>query len=333
MINALVKRSDIINTKKESKRIGTHDGWFHADEVMATAVLEKLYDVEVVRTRYMEILDSLDIVYDVGDGEFDHHNIEKQHRENGTPYAACGLIWRRFGAEVIHSEYPELSPEDAAVVFQHIDLGIIQGIDAIDNGLRTVINIIPTMNISTIISGFNPPWDAVLSTTDQYFHEAVRLAYSVLDNVLNEQAAVMKAKAQIAEVYKKRIRQEVLILDEPYPWATAINEIDTRKEVLFVIFPRDKEFLIQTVRGSGGPFGNRKSLPKSWAGKRENGLNEVIGINDAIFCHPARFIAGAGSFESILKMADIAVNKPVEKVRRGFLHTLRRLTLRRPINR
>jgi len=285
--------------------------------------------MEVVRTRDMDILSGLDIVYDVGDGEFDHHNIEKQRRENGTPYAACGLIWRRFGMEVIHSVCPELSPEDSVAVFQHIDLGLIQGIDALDNGVRAVINIIPTMNISAIISGFNPTWDADIKENDQYFNEAVKLAYSVLDNVLKEQAAVMKAKAKIVEAYDKRMRQEVLLLDRPYPWASILNEVDTRKEVLFVIFPRDEEFLIQTVRGSGGFFGNRKSLPEAWAGKREHELNEVIGIQDAVFCHPARFIAGARSFDSILKMADIAVREPVEAVRRGFLHNLRRLTLRK----
>jgi uncharacterized UPF0160 family protein len=138
----------------------------------------------------------------------------------------------------------------------------------------------------------------------------------------------MRAKAQIAEAYGKRMRKEVLVLDKPYPWSSMLNEIDSMKEVLFVIFPRDGEFLIQTVRG-GGSFGNRKSLPKSWAGKREDELNEVLGINDAVFCHPARFIAGARSFESILKMADIAVSEPVETVKRGLLHSLRRLTFRR----
>lgn len=296
---------------------------------MATAILKEIFDIEVVRTRDMEILGSLDIVYDVGGGEFDHHSIEKQHRENGTPYAACGLIWRRFGIEVIHSIHSELSSEEAVTIFQHIDLGIIQGIDAIDNGVRAAINIVPIMNISAIISGFNPPWDVNLSENDRYFHEAVKLAYSVLDNALNEQIAVMKAKAQIAEAYGKRMRQEVLILDKPYPWSSILKEIDVRKEVLFVIFPRDGEFLIQTVRGGGGPFGNRKNLPKSWAGKRENELNEIIGISDAIFCHPARFIAGARSFESILKMADIAVSEPVETVKRGFLHSLRKLTFRK----
>lgn len=291
---------------------------------MATAILKELYDLEVVRTRDMEVLQGLEIVYDVGEGEFDHHSVEKQHRENGTPYAACGLIWRRFGPEVVQSRCPELSAEEAAAIFQHIDLSIIQGIDAADNGVRAVINIIPTMNISSIISGFNPAWDADISETDRYFDEAVKLAGSILDNSLKEQEAVIKAKAKIVEAYGKRMLPEVLVLDKPYPWAPILGEIDAAREVLFVVFPRDEEFLIQTVRG-GGSFRNRKSLPKSWAGKREQELNGAIGINDAIFCHPARFIAGARSFDSIMKMADIAVKEPAEAVKKGFLHNLRRL--------
>ncbi|HWQ29582.1 MAG TPA: MYG1 family protein [Negativicutes bacterium] len=306
--------------------MGTHDGRFHADEVMATAILRRLYDVEVVRTRDTEVLKELDIVYDVGDGEFDHHNIEKQYRENGTPYAGCGLIWRRFGAEVIQAAAPTISSEETAAVFQHIDLGLIQGIDALDNGVRTVINIIPTMNISNIISGFNPPWDVEASENDRYFDAAVELAASALGNSLKEQVAAMKAKSRIIEAYENRERPEVLILDKPYPWAPILREVDTRKEVLYVIFPREEEFLLQTVRG-GGSFGNRKSLPEAWAGKRDKELNDLIGIEDAVFCHPARFIAGAGSYASILRMADIAVNEPVEKVKRGFLHGLRGLTL------
>ncbi|MGE5678241.1 MAG: MYG1 family protein, partial [Pseudomonadota bacterium] len=171
-----------------------------------------------------------------------------------------------------------------------------------------------------------PPWDVETAENDRYFNAAVQFAASALENSLKEQLAVLKAKSRIIEAYQNRERPEVLILDKPYPWTSLLREIDTGKEVLYVIFPREEEFLIQTVRG-GGSFGNRKSLPEAWAGKRDKELNELIGIEDAVFCHPARFIAGAGSYASILRMADIAVNEPVEKVKRGFFHSLRGLTL------
>ncbi|WP_073008277.1 MYG1 family protein [Clostridium amylolyticum] len=90
-----------MDNKKQFRRVGTHDGRFHADEVMATAILKEVYEIELTRTRDENVLKTLDIVYDVGGGEFDHHGMDKIYRENGTPYAACGLIWRGFGKEVI----------------------------------------------------------------------------------------------------------------------------------------------------------------------------------------------------------------------------------------
>jgi uncharacterized UPF0160 family protein len=69
----------------------------------------------------------------------------------------------------------------------------------------------------------------------------------------------------------------------------------------------------------------RKDLPKSWAGKRDEELGEILGIDDAVFCHPGRFIAGARSFDSILRMADIAISGPPEKFIQRILWRFRRL--------
>ena len=44
------------------------------------------------------------IVYDIGRGKFDHHQDDKEYRENGCPYAAFGLLWREFGAQCIGEE-------------------------------------------------------------------------------------------------------------------------------------------------------------------------------------------------------------------------------------
>jgi len=317
-----------IDTSKEFKKIGTHNGRFHADEVMATAILKEIFDIELVRTRDIDILKSLDIVYDVGDGEFDHHQVEKEYRENGTPYAACGLIWRKFGRDVIQVNEPSLSEAENDGVFRYIDRNMVEAIDASDNGIRSTVTIIPTLNISTLIANFNPPWDAKIENEDKYFDEAVKFADLILGNTLAQQISIVKAKTNIIEAYKKRARQELLVLDRSYPWPRVLSSIDKNKEVLFVIFPREDEYLIQTVRGSGGSLGNRKSLPASWAGKRGEELNQVIGIDDSIFCHTGRFIAGAKSFDSIIKMAELAIEEPVEVPKRKFLHVLRKFIVK-----
>ena len=59
--------------RKEYKLMGTHSGAFHCDEVMASALLLRTEEFKksiIVRTRDQEILEQLDVLYDVG-GDFD----------------------------------------------------------------------------------------------------------------------------------------------------------------------------------------------------------------------------------------------------------------------
>jgi len=56
------------------KKIGTHNGAFHCDEALACAILRTLpefSDSEIVRTRDPKVLETCDVVVDVG-GVFDH---------------------------------------------------------------------------------------------------------------------------------------------------------------------------------------------------------------------------------------------------------------------
>lgn len=62
----------------DGKKIGTHDGTFHCDEVLACSLLKMLpefKDAEIIRTRKPDILECCDVVVDVG-GVYD----ETKHR-------------------------------------------------------------------------------------------------------------------------------------------------------------------------------------------------------------------------------------------------------------
>ncbi len=79
---------------------GTHSKMFHCDEVVGISILEMAHqeqDIQIVRTRDLDILRTLDIVIDIGGGEFDHHmqgfNL---CRPTGEKYASAGLVWRKF---------------------------------------------------------------------------------------------------------------------------------------------------------------------------------------------------------------------------------------------
>jgi len=272
---------------------------------MASAILNKIFELEIVRTRDPKTLDELDIVYDVGGGEFDHHGVEKVYRENGTTYAACGLIWRRFGRDVIYIENPSLTNDEIESVFYYVDRSLIEGIDAQDNGMKIADEIIPSMNISTIISGFNPSWHSE-ELEDESFHEAVKIGGYILDNTIKRRLAIIQAKDVVISAYENRERSEFLVLDKYCPWEGTIQDIDEDGQVIFVVYPNKDRYTMQTVKDRDGI--TRKDLPKTWAGKENEELASITGVKDAIFCHTGRFIAVAGSFEGIMRMTELAIN-------------------------
>jgi len=290
--------------------VGTHDGRFHADEVMATAILNKIFELEIVRTRDPKTLGELDIVYDVGGGEFDHHGVEKVYRENETPYAACGLIWNKFGRDVIYMENPSLTNDEIESVFYHVDRFLIEGIDAQDNGLKVADEIIPSMNISTIISGFNPPWYSE-ELEDKAFSEAVKMGGYILNNTIKRKLSIIQAKDVVISAYENRDRSEVLVLGTYCPWEGTIQDIDEEGQIIFVIYPNKNRYTMQTVKDRDGI--TRRYLPKTWGGKENEDLSAITGVEDAIFCHTGRFIAVAGSFEGIMRMTELAINCDEDK--------------------
>ena len=74
----------------------THGGIFHADEVFGTIILSKVMDNIVLARTFKVPEDIADdvIVYDIGGGDFDHHQLGGNGtRADGIPYASCGLLW------------------------------------------------------------------------------------------------------------------------------------------------------------------------------------------------------------------------------------------------
>lgn len=129
-------------------RFITHSGTYHADDVLSTTLLELITGFEAVDTSkskpdYNPEVDSkgkiellrvnkiedvkvklTDFVYDIGGGDFDHHQKDKKVRPNGIPYAAFGLLWAKFAEQEL-----ELHPD----MVQLMDEEFVQYIDQTDN--------------------------------------------------------------------------------------------------------------------------------------------------------------------------------------------------------
>ena len=155
----------------------THNEVFHADDIFSSAVLQLVFgdDLEIRRTRDAKEIEEADIAFDVGGindpkkNRFDHHQKEGGgKRENGIPYAAFGLVWKKWGEELCGSK-------EAA---ESIEKKIVQTIDAEDNGVEISGEIVEDVKpyvFDILAAAFRPTWKEE-DNYDEHFFELVSFA-------------------------------------------------------------------------------------------------------------------------------------------------------------
>ena len=152
----------------------THNGTFHADEVMSLCILINVFgnDIKLFRTTKLDKTDEA-FIFDMGGGSFDHHGKDfNKMRENGVKYASCGLIWKEFGKTILSN----LGVRDIDNAFDYIDNDLICDIDRYDNGQTISIDApYSVKNVSDLIDLFNPDFDE-LDKEKEYFLKAVLFA-------------------------------------------------------------------------------------------------------------------------------------------------------------
>jgi uncharacterized UPF0160 family protein len=99
--------------------------------------------------------------------------------------------------------------------------------------------------------------------------------------------------------------KEILTLDEGMPWQRTV--LEHSEYILYVVFPSGGTWRVQAVPEKLGSFNVRQPLPQEWAGLPEEELKKITGVDDAVFCHPGRFICGARTKEGALALARLAL--------------------------
>ena len=290
----------------------THSGTFHADEVFATVLLSLVLDnINILRINEVDEskIYKEAIIYDVGLGELDHHQAGGNgKRNNGISYAACGLIWKKYGIRIL--ENIGISSDNIDYLFNKIDKNLIQFIDANDNGITPSIKTdYKYISLASIIASFNPNWDEDVDA-DIRFMDAINLAKIVVRNEFESEISKLKAKSKVENAINSS-ENNIMILDEFMPWKEFILEsnLNKAKDILYVVFPSNRGgYNVYAVPKEEGSFENRKSFPKEWAGLRDENLQKVTGVKTARFCHTACFICTAQTKDDAIKLAILAKN-------------------------
>ncbi|KAL7535791.1 hypothetical protein ACHAXR_006730 [Thalassiosira sp. AJA248-18] len=188
-----MKRAKLTHLTPSTKIIGTHSGTFQADEALGVWLLRQLPAYRhspVVRSRDTSVLDTCDIVIDVG-GTYDHSKLRYDHHQRGyderfnddttrcTKLSASGLVYRHYGKEVIGEYYPALSSSSTTTelldwVYKKMYGSFMEAIDAIDTGVEPIpssakdadgeeieLQYHDSTGLSSRVGRVNPRWNEV----------------------------------------------------------------------------------------------------------------------------------------------------------------------------
>jgi uncharacterized UPF0160 family protein len=146
-------------------KVCVHDGMFHADEVVALAIIMIALgkdNVEYIRSRNFPDFMEADFAVDVGgkyDGVrfFDHHQNDffKMHEGTDIKYAAAGLVWDIFCPTIAVKYLDDTDINRINKFYTYVVNNLILGIDAVDNGQYRDNNSIHQNTLSSIVKTFN----------------------------------------------------------------------------------------------------------------------------------------------------------------------------------
>ncbi|POO57669.1 MYG1 family protein [Agrobacterium rosae] len=298
----------------------THSGGFHADELLSSVILTRLFpQAKIVRSRAPDwITPSADrIIYDVGgayDAEthiFDHHQRGAPLREDGQPYSSFGLIWKHYGHQYLAaSGVPEAHIE---AIHMSFDSGFVLPIDLMDNGALSpaTAGLLAGLTLPALLETLKPVFDNNDPEADDLaFHAALAIARSFVEASIGKKAAKLRAESLVLDAIEKTGEGRVLELPLGMPFRPAVVKAGA-DHLLFVVHPRDKDWCLTGIRRADDGFELRADLPAAWAGLTNGDLETASGVEGATFCHNGRFIAAAKTREAALAMAEIAVREAV----------------------
>ena len=270
----------------------THSNTFHPDELLALALLRQTLlsgcGMHVVRTRDEEVLraaksDPETFVVDVGfeydpdKGNFDHHQGSLSDTwPDGTPYSACGLVWRH-----LRSQGVLVWPEH---LLNALEEQVIKRADRYDNGVGG------PWPEGEMLAAYNRR-----GAPDQ-FDKALQAAGDFLDNAAHRLDIELKAEAAVRRALTPgwNMGHGILMMPDRASnerYAPAAARL-SGGEVTLMVVPRSENtwILITTPADPSDPFSIKTPAPEAWRGRSHEWIESSEGPVYLEFCHKNGFI-------------------------------------------
>ncbi|KAK1445145.1 metal-dependent protein hydrolase like protein [Babesia gibsoni] len=272
-------------------RVCTHSGSFHCDEVLAVSLLRLLpeyRDTEIIRTRDQTVIDTCDVVVDVGgvyDPErmrFDHHqpefNVYFDDSHTVTRLSSAGIVYKHFAKRIFREHYGITDEETIDELYKAVYDNFIQAIDAIDNGVPIAnppLQYRITTDISSRVGRMNPSWVETDVDPNVRFQEAMKLVLGEFSQCVANNMEAFEEKLCFYITYEKSNNH----------WRAGCT----------------KDMNMQ--------FDCRLPFPERLCGLRDKELQQAANIEDLVFIHRGGFTCGGKTKESVLKLISLAIEE------------------------
>lgn len=272
--------------------ITVHDGKFHPDDVASVALASRflggLNNVNITRTRDPKLFRGL--VMDVGEGEFDHHGKATSRGPDGIPDSAFSKLFNRVKYQITPNEQAHL------YLKQHL----VDPVSKLDNGVplrrgeKSLFNWVPAFN-----NNYTERNDA--KAQNERFMEAVRIADRIIDREIQNSIADAQTADLKRSILQDAQKQNVVYVPKGIDLSKELPDTNAKFSLTML---SDGTYRLQCVpKPRGSSFSKKVPFPREWAGLSNKELQQASGINDAIFCHSGRFLAGFKSRESAIAAA------------------------------
>lgn len=283
-------------------QVVTHDGIFHADELLACAALSIAYgrdNVAIIRSRDSKVLEvttqNKDTwVIDVGNSydpsmlNFDHHMRDFDVTNSfGNKLSSFGLVVEELLRRDFFNEVKESL------------LKFSNKVDMLDNGVKKAEDLL----FLSVLNSYSD--NEVIN-----FYAALEVAMTYLRSLINQ----WKEEVTINERLEKaiQIRRNGIVASEEYiPVDERLNALEDVKLVVYK--SKAGTFNIQSVNvGETKDFSVRCPAPSKWLGLRDNELIRASGGLPLTFCHVGGFLTVTSTDDIVeaIRVARIIIDTP-----------------------
>jgi uncharacterized UPF0160 family protein len=279
-----------LTNKIEKANCVTHSGSFHVDDVISTIFLSKIIEnVVLIRVPSTEnIYLENKMIYDIGFGEFDHHQKSRNgQRENGIYYSSIGLLWQKFGKNYLKN----LKIKNIKKTFEYMDKELIQYIDATDN---MQMEYLENKVSPDFLKYCNPEWNENISENKAFIY-ALKLADGFWNVYIKRAIAEVEAIELILNE-AKRCKTNYLVFDKDLPYRKAIKLLENDTIKYIILKSKRAGYDIRTIKDS---CRFKDEIVKA---ENINIFTNLSGIENLIYVDPYGKLCCTKTLDSAIKL-------------------------------